>query len=155
MVQRTIIAPDTEPEQSSFQMPSEDVEHLLQVVDVFDMDYEQNKFNLDMNTVFAKCEVVGGDEEGRSLLNRLSLDATWKGFFATRLFLKAIGEPHKGEILIDTDKWIGKQFYATVVHNKSKDGRTFANIDQYNLEKVIEEVGEKKVESPEDIAWDE
>lgn len=122
--------PDTEPEQKSFDRPSEK-EHLFQAVDVF--TYEDTigqKINLDENTVSVKCEVVGGDEEGRTLLNRLRLDMEHGGFFATRLFLKAIGEPYKGDIDIDTDQWIGKQFYATVVHSGD-----YANIREYNYER--------------------
>jgi len=161
MVKRTVNAGDGEPEQGSFEKPSEG-EHLFQVVDVFDQSYDGNKFDLDSNTVIAKCEVVGGDEEGRSLLNRCSLDDTWKGFFATRLFLKAIGEPYKGQgLTIDTDAWVGRQFYATVVHNESK-GKTYANIKEYNFEKMVDNSGAptKSEEQNADvlngeIAWDD
>lgn len=139
-MKRTVKGSDQEPEQKAFEMPSE-LEHLFQVVDVFDINYEGNKFNLDQNTVIAKLEVCGGDEEGRTMLNRISLDDQWKGFFATRLFLKAIGEEYKGEMItIDTDSWIGKQFYALVRHNPSKDGtKVFANIAEYNYEKPVEQ----------------
>lgn len=159
-MKRTVNAPDNEPEQSNFQIPSEK-EHLFQVVDVFTMVDEGNKFNLDNNTIIAKCEICGGDEEGRTLLQRLSLDDQWKGFFATRLFLKAIGQPHKGQIEIDTDSFIGMQFYATVIHNKSKDGtKTFANIAEYNFEKLVDQHYITKTElSPiktdNTVAWDE
>lgn len=159
MVKRTATASDQEPEQSSFEMPSEK-EHLLQVVDVFDASYDGNKFNLDENTVIAKLEVVGGDEEGRSLLNRCSLDDQWKGFFATRLFLKAIGEPYKGDnFSIDTDNWIGRQFYALVGHTEHK-GKMYAGIKEYNFDKMVDNssapssVAGDKV-NPEEIAWDE
>jgi hypothetical protein len=143
-----------EPEQAKFDLPSEK-EHLFQVTDVITFEDELGtKLRLDPDTVSVKLEVVGGEEQGRTLLQRLSLDENWKGFFATRLFLKAIGEPYKGAGLeIDTDRWIGRQVYATVVHNGK-----FANIDQYNLEKRIEQYKspiEKPITDPADIKWGE
>ena len=133
MVKRTVNAPDTEPDQASFDRPSEG-ENLFQIVEVYDYTSEMGaKLKLDQDTVSAKAEVVGGDEEGRSLLIRTSLDDKWKGFFATRLLLKAIGLPHKGQIEIDTDAWVGRQFYATVAH----DGK-YANIDSYNFDKLVD-----------------
>lgn len=155
MVKRSVNAGNNEPEQMQYELPTAK-EHLFQVVDVFDSSYEGNKFNLDDNTVIAKMEVVGGEEEGRTLLQRLSLDDSWKGFFATRLFLKAVGEPYKYAIDIDTDRWIGRQTYALVVHAQSK-GKTYANIWEFNFDKVVEQykkpVGE--VNKLDDIAWNE
>lgn len=152
-MKRTVNATDTEPEQKKFDLPSER-EHLFQVVDIFDMDSEiGKKLGLDEDTVSVKCEIIGGDEEGRSLLQRLSLDESWKGFFATRMFLKVIGEAYKGEAIeIDTDRWVGRQFYARVVHNKG-----FANVGEYNFDKKIEQqhvspVG-SDVKDPNDIEW--
>lgn len=152
MVKRTYNLEDNEPEQSSFTKPSER-EHLFQVVEVYDESNAPGKMVLDRNTVCAKLEVCGGDEEGRTLLNRMNLDESWKGFYFTRLFLKAIGKPYKGQLEIDTDKWVGRQFYATVVH---KDG--YANIGEYNFVKKIEQsyqapVGQ--VKDPSQIAWEE
>lgn len=157
MVKRTVNAGETEPEKKEFPKPSER-EHLLQVTDIFTCNDEMGqKLGLDENTVAAKLEVVGGDEAGRTMLNRLSLDENWKGFFATKMFLKAIGEQYKGDgIEIDTDRWVGRQFYVTVVHNKG-----YANINEYNFDKKIEQayippVGEtKQVNDPKDIAWEE
>lgn len=146
--------PDNEPEeQGSFDLPSER-EHLFQVTDIYTADDEMGrKLKLDDNTVSVKCEVVGGDEAGRTLLQRLSLDQTWKGFFATRLFLKATGQDYKGDINIDTDMWCGLQFYATVVHNGK-----YANIKEYNFGKKIDQAVNAErsaVAKPEDIAWEE
>lgn len=155
MVKRQANAGDTEPEKLEFEMPSAK-EHLLQVVDIIDNSGD-NKFHLDDNTVIAKLEVVGGEEEGRTMLCRLSLDDSWKGFFATRLFLKAIGEEYKGSITIDTDRWSGRQFYANVVHNESK-GKTYANIDTFNFDKVVEQPKKREigaVVNAEDIAWND
>lgn len=152
MVKRTINAGNNEPEQAKFVLPTEK-EHLFQVTDFFDNNYEGNKFNLDDATVIVKLEVVGGDEEGRSMLNRVSLDPHFKGFFATRLFLKVIGEPYKGDIVMDTDSWVGKQMYATVVHNASK-GKTYANIGEYNFDKPVEQVKLHSKKESEEVAWD-
>src|SRR4029079_12648504 len=153
MVKRTYDLPEEEREQSSFQKPSER-EHLFQVVDVYDSTNAPGKMVLDDNTVCAKLEVIGGEEEGRTMLNRLSLDQDWKGFFATRLFLKAIGESYKGTGLeVDTDRWIGRQFYATVIH--AGDNKQYANIDEYNFEKVIKPNYASPVTNAEDIKWEE
>jgi hypothetical protein len=161
MVQRTARASNDEPEQKSFDLPSEK-EHLFQVVDVYDFDNNPYNFDLGPDEVIAKCEVVSGEESGRTLLNRMSLTSEWKGFFATRLFLKAIGEPYKGdEFPIDTDNWQARQFYATVVHNKSKTDKVYANIKEFNLDKIVDQAPVPKIESAptskpeEEIAWDE
>lgn len=155
MVKRTYDLPEEEPEQKKFDIPSEK-EHLLQVTDIFtDKDEIGQKLGLDENTVSAKLEVVGGGEEGRTMLNRCNLDENEKAFFFTKMFLKAIGEPYKGKgIEIDSDRWIGRQFYATVVHNKG-----FANIGEYNFDKQIQQqyrepVG-AKTGGVNDIAWEQ
>lgn len=131
MVKRTVQMPDDEPEQRTFELPSEG-EHQFQVVDKW-------TDKTDDNIIIVKLEVAEGEELGRSILHRVNLDSEWKGFFLTRLFLKAIGEPHKGEVEIDDDMWIGKCFYASVIHNVSaNNGKTYANIDQFNFDKVVE-----------------
>jgi len=128
MVQRKMNMGNEEPEQRKFLMPSEG-QHLLQVVDILDSD--------DQDIIVTKLEVCGGDEEGRTMLHRVSLDTAWKGFFLTRLFLKAVSEPYKGpDVVVDSDNWIGRQFYATVIHNKAKNNKTYANIDEFNFDKA-------------------
>lgn len=162
MVKRTYNLSEDEPNIKKFDMPSEK-EHLFQVTDIFTFDTEiGEKLGLDKDIVSVRCEVVGGGEEGRTLLQRINLDEANKGFFATRLFLKAIGESYKGASLeIDTDRWIGRQFYATVIHNSNKkdESKKYANIDIYNFDKQVEqfkkpEVKKQTTESKE-IAWDE
>lgn len=155
MVKRTYDLPNEEPDQKQFDIPSEK-EHLLQCTDIFTIEDEMGvKLGLDENTVAVKLEVVGGEESGRTLLQRLSLDQSWKGFFATRLFLKAIGADYKGAISIDTDMWVGEQVFATVIHAKSKDGsKTYANIKEYNFDKRIEKA-KLKTTDPNDIQWDD
>jgi len=140
-MKRTCDMGNDEPDKIKYEIPSAK-EHCFQVVDVFEDDKNQD-------IVFAKLEVVGGSEEGRSILHRLSLDIGFKGFFATRLFLKAIGEEYKGnKVDIDTDNWIGRMFYATIVHNGK-----YANIDEYNFDKLIVQDKSKK-SAPEEVEWD-
>ncbi len=156
MVKRKFSGRDEEPENSSFGMPSQK-EHLFQVSSVFTSKNNPFSKGLDENTVVVKCEVASGDEKGRTLLNRLTIDDQAKGFFATRLFLKAIGMPYKGDdIELDTDLWQGLMFYATVVY----DGK-YANIEKYNFEKritqgppIINKEDTRTVKS-EIVAWDE
>lgn len=150
MVKRTASSQDQEPDVKESKLPSAK-EHLFQCVNVYDIDNKPEGLPIDHpDIVYAQCEVVGGDEEGRSLLNRLSLDDNYKGFFATRLFLKAVGEPYKGaDFPIDTENWVGRQFFAKVIHNGK-----YANIDEYNFENKIDQVTTPKKDE-EELAWDE
>lgn len=151
-MKRIYTTDDTEPNESNFKIPSIK-EHLFQVIDVHSLITPSGE---DDNIQIVKLEVVGGDEEGVSLLNRINLDLNWKGFFFTRLFLKAIGEPYKGQFEVETDRWIGRQFYATIKHSESK-GKTYANIDQYNFDKPVEQykapVGGSTDDKKEEIVW--
>lgn len=157
MVRRSLNAGDDEPGQMNFKNPSE-CEHLFQVVDVFDTHTAPGAMVLDENTLCVKLEVAIGEEAGRTMLQRVSLDPTWKGFFATRLFLKAIGEPYKGQIEVDDDRWIGRQLYATVVHTESGE-KTYANIAEYNFEKCAalsqHDSGTEQVSSPSEVVWED
>lgn len=151
MVHRHYRMPDNDPEQMKFQLPSER-EHLFQVLEV-------NEKDINVDIVSVKAGVMGGPEDGRTLLHRLNLDPDSKGFFATRLFLKSIGQPHKGPVNVNTDEWLGKKFYATVIHAKSKDQtKTYANIETYNFEKIVEGVQGEVTGIPKEsdtVAWDE
>src|SRR3990172_6925110 len=133
MVKRTYDLPNEEPGSFRNELPSEG-NHVLQVVDVFTCEDETGmKLNLDENTVSVRLEVAQGSETGFSLLHRMTLDENNKGFFATRLFLKAIHQPCKGPaVVIDTDTWAGEQFRAYVTHNKGKNGKVYANIFSYD-----------------------
>lgn len=130
-MKRQVSTSNEEPEQRKFELPSEG-EHQFQVVDKWE---DKN----DDNIVIVKLEVSEGDETGRSILHRVNLDSKWKGFFLTRLFLKSISEPYKGEFEIDDDNWIGKCFYATIIHNQGNNGKTYANIDQFIFDRPIEQ----------------
>lgn len=156
MVKRVIVD-NKEPEESNFKLPSER-EHLMVITDVNPLVVPDGT---DDNIQIVNLEIVGGDEEGLTLLNRYNLDQNDKAFYYTRLFLKAIGEPYKGEFDIDPNRWLSKQFYATIKHTESK-GKTYANIGEYNFDKKIEQqyqspVGEIKnpdgIKSPEEINW--
>lgn len=125
MTTRRVNAPDTEPEELKFDLPSQK-EHLLQVVDCGLVPNENDVYSL-------KIEVVGGNEQGRTLLHRVNIDDTKKSFYYCRMFLKAIGESYKGQFDISPERWIGRQFYATVIHNGK-----YANIDQYNFDKKVD-----------------
>lgn len=159
MVKRSYNMPNEEPEQKTFSLPSQK-EHCFQISDIFDIERDPHGFSLGPDDVFVKCEVVGGEEAGRTLLHRLNLDQNWKGFFTVRLFLKAIGLEHKGNVEIDTDDFQGRQFYATVVHNEGKNGKTYANINEFNFDKLIDngnvsrETSASKPSS-EPVAWDD
>lgn len=144
-MQRTYNLPDTEPEQMKFERPSEG-EHLFTVSDI------KEDIETDPDVIHVKCEVTGGEEEGRTILNRLNLDENSKGFFAVRLFLKAINLPHKGKIEIDTDDFQARQFYATITHNGK-----FANIQSYNFDKIAEQpIGEASIPAKgEELNWEE
>lgn len=128
---RNVNAPDTEPEEKKFELPSEK-EHLFMISDFW---FDKK----DADIIMVKCEVCGGEEEGRSLLQRVILNDQEKSFYYTRLFLKAIGQPYKGEFEINENHFPGLQFYATIIHNGN-----YANFDQYSEEK-----------NPVNKAWDE
>lgn len=144
MVKRLVKTQNEEPNEVKFELPSQK-EHLFQVVDVLE------NIDPDPNIVHAKLEVVGGTEEGRSILHRCNLDQDGKGFFATRFLLKALSLPYKGEFEIDTDDWIGRQAYANVVHNGK-----YANIREFNFEKIVQtQFRDDAVLDPKDIQWEE
>src|ERR1700741_3888237 len=133
-MKRNYSTDDTEPTESNFKIPSEK-EHCLTVTDVNPLVTPSGE---DDNIQIVKLEVVGGDEEGLTMLNRINLDQSQKSFYFARLFLKAIGEPYKGDFYVETDRWIGRTFYARVQHTESK-GKTYANIAEYNFDKPIEQ----------------
>ena len=148
---------EEEPTQSSFQLPSEGVNHLFQITEVYDFENQHPKISLGENNTVVKLEVVGGDEEGRTMLHWVNLDDQWTGFFSTRLFLKAIGEPYKGkDFPMNTENWQTRRFLSTVTHSVSeKNGKTYCNIGEYDIEESlkIKQLGGEVV-NPEDISWD-
>lgn|SRR3990167_3491446 len=145
---RKVSAPNLEPEESAFKLPAEK-EHLFQVVDIWNAKD-------DNDVIVSKSEVVSGDDEGCTILQRINLNDSSKAFYYTRLFLKAIGQPYKGEFLINETDWLARQFYATVVHNGK-----YAAISEYNFEKLvnnsrtINDQKQTQVVVSKEIAWDE
>lgn len=154
MVTRNYSTDNNEPEASNFKIPSER-EHLFQVTDVQPVVTPSGH---DDNIQVVHLEIVGGDEAGLTLLNRVNLNQDEKAFYFARLFLKAICEPYKGQFEINTDNWQARQFYATVKHSQSK-GKTYANIGEYNFDKLIKPIlkidNPTGVNTPEDIAWND
>lgn len=108
-------------------------EYRFQVVDIKD--------ETDVN-VRLLCEIVGGQYEGRTVLHNVPLEGDF--LWLTKLFLKCIGEPHCGDIQIDTDNWIGRQFTGQVKH--SKDGK-YANIKTL----IYQDIAQPKKDG--DIDW--
>jgi len=153
MVTRSYNMPEDEPFRKEFEKPSE-TEHLLQIVNVWTIEEPHPSINLTENEALCKLEVVGGDENGRSMLHRVSLDDEWKGFFRTRQFLKVIGEPCKGEVDIDTIRWIGRQFYATVKHEEGSNGKVYANIAEFNDQRTVDQFDAPK-ENDNPVNWEE
>ena len=101
--------------------------------------------------VQTKCECIDDVGRGMSLLYRVALKGDF--MWLTKLFLKCIGEPHHdGDMEIDTDVWIGRQFIGEVKH---KDG--YANIKKL----VYVELPQTKVPDPnpinteETVGWDD
>jgi hypothetical protein len=93
--------------------------HKFQITDIHSEDEEN---------IVAKCEVIGDDDsKGISLLYRVANNPDSQFFWLTKLFLKCIGEPCEGDVTIDTDAWIGRQFSGEIKHSE-KDGKTYANI---------------------------
>lgn len=152
-MKRSYNTDESEPTESNFKLPSVK-EHLFQVTDVNPMALPSGH---DDNIQIVKLEIIGGDEEGVTMINRVNLNPEEKSFYFSRLFLKAIGEAYKGIFDVETDRWIGRQFYATVKHTESK-GKTYANIDQYNFDKKIEQIFKVKnpdnVNDPTEIKWE-
>jgi hypothetical protein len=147
-------------EPANYAKPSEGTTHLFQIVDCWDIDNQHPKIALDENTVLVKLEVKGGEEEGRTMLHRVSLDDKWTGFFRTQIFLKCIGEPYKGEDFpIMSENWHGREFYATVEHTTSeKTGKTYPNILDFDEDKsktIKQFIAQPKSGQPLTEGWDD
>lgn len=153
-MKRNYTTDDQEPTESNFKLPTEG-EKLFQVIDI---NPAVTPSGNDENIQVVKLEIIGGDDNGLSILNRVNLNPDEKAFYFARLFLKVIGEPYKGQFEINTDNWQARQFYATVKHTDSK-GKKYANISEYNFTKVVEQPFKVKnpdnVTTPEDIAWND
>jgi len=153
-MRRDYIIDESEPEQKKFDLPSPK-KHLFQISDIYTCNDEMGqKLKLDEDTVSVKCEVVDSDEAGRALLQRLTLNDQDKGFYYTRMFLKATSQDYKGKVSIDTDMWCGLRFLATVIHNGK-----YANIDEYDFDNKPQQVraihNPGGITDPKDIAWEE
>lgn len=119
-------------------------EHTFQITDIHKEDEEE---------ITVKCEVVSTNGTGLTLLYRISNNHDNKFFWLTKLFLKCIGEPHEGDVVIDTDSFIGRQFCGEVKH---KDG--YANIKKLiykDIEQYRPPVNNNPdgITKPEEIVW--
>lgn len=119
-------------------------EHTFQITDIYKEDEEE---------ITVKCEVISTNGTGLTLLYRISNNHDSKFFWLTKLFLKCIGEPHEGDVIIDTDSFIGRQFCGEV---KQKDG--YANIKKLiykDIEQYRPPVNNNPdgVNKPEEIQW--
>ena len=149
---------DGETKQSSFQLPSEGVNHLFQITEVYDFENQHPKISLGENNTVLKLKVVGGEEAGRTMLHWVNLDDKWNGFFSTQLFLKAIGEPYKGEDFpIDTGNWQARRFLSNVTHSVSeKNGKTYCNIGEYDIDESLKiKQLDGATTTTDDIEWSE
>lgn len=94
--------------------------HLFRVTDIISEDEYK---------ISTRCEVVNGPSEGRTLKYDVNNEEDSKYFWLTQLFLKCLKLPYEGDITIDPDEWIGREFYGEVKH---KDG--YANIKKLIIE---------------------
>lgn len=123
--------------------------HKFQITDIYSEDEEN---------IVAKCEVIGDDDsKGISLLYRVANNPNSTFFWLTKLFLKCIGEPCEGDVTIDPDAWIGRQFSGEIKHSE-KDGKTYANIKKLVYKDEPQTfVKNTSVSKPvsDTVAWDE
>lgn len=133
--------------------------YTFSITDYKDKDKENNYFNTKNNDprIMLICEVVSeGPELGNSMAHNLIFyrpdSPSIKGIGITRHFLKCIKEPFEGDLEINPDSWIGKQFSAEIIHNGN-----YANLVEIQEGGVQPApVGQTAAAiKPEDVAWDE
>lgn len=136
----------------------------FQITDTKYAKYKNNKFKADgdinEDIIVVTCEVIANEaypeKTGQTILYRVNMTGDF--LWLTKLFLKCIEEPyHDGDMEIDTDAWIGRQFWGEVSHTKSKDGTDYANIKKiiYKDEKkpVTPIVNPENVKNADEILW--
>lgn len=108
-------------ETGGFEKPSEGDHDFI----IEDAEVKPSKAG-DSENLVIKASVVGGEEDGRSLLQFFSLkqEALWN----VKLFLEALAGEELDGINIDESDLVGQTFRATVRH--SPDGK-YANIAAY------------------------
>lgn len=147
MVKRTYNLEDNDPQKSYPIVPVG--EHKFQVTDITDTN--------DIDIVSVKCEVISENGTAISLIHRINLNENNKFFWLTRVFLKCIGEPCRGNnVTIDTDAWVGRQFTGIVKHS---DDNKYANIKEFIYKEGNQPVNVVNnnpdgVKDPADIAWE-
>jgi len=71
---------------------------------------------------FHHVTFLGKDETGKSK----------KGAGMALNYLKTIGEPYQGDIIVDPESWVGKKLSVKVVHEKGFDGVKRSNVKWVN-----------------------
>ncbi len=138
MVKRTVNMPDEDPSEKSYPVVPVG-EHKFRIIDVLPTD--------DVDTVSCKLEVISDSAKEMSMLHRTSISEKNKFFWLTRLLLKCIGEPCRGNVEIDTDAWIGRTFTGRVEHSGK-----YANIREF-IYKDEPQVPSKEQHNGKDIQW--
>lgn len=99
------------------------------------------------DVIVVHCEGLNGDGQGKTILYRVNLTGDF--LWLTKLFLKCLGLPHNGEVKVNPDEWIGKQFSGEVKH---KDG--YANIKKLIFKEGVNQSSEAP-KTPDEINWTE
>lgn len=111
----------------------------------------------DETEITVKAEVISDVDRGETMFHRVSNDPSNKFFWLTKLFLKCVGCAYEGDVTIDTDEFIGRQFWGEVKHSKGNDGKTYANIRKLifmDEAQPVKSVNPGGVVDPEQIQWD-
>ncbi len=133
--------------QKSFPIVSEG-EHKFQIVDIESESEE---------LIVIKCEVVSTKDKGLTILHRLDNNQDGKFFWITKFFLKCIGEPSEGEVTVDTDAFIGRQFSGDVKHSVNS-GKTYANIKKFIYSEdpqPVKSINPGNTKEPGEILWND
>lgn len=75
------------------------------------------------------CQIAQGVNKGKIIWDNIILSDNpdspgWKIRWRAKVFLKAIGEEHKGDSFAwDSDNWMCKKFLGTVAHEIQKEGK--------------------------------
>lgn len=100
-------------------------EYLVEIIQKEDSKTKDNQDPM-INIVL---EVHKGDFKGRRLYDRIilsenELSPAWKIRWRAKMFLKAIGEEHKGNVFEwDSDRWVWRRCWASVVQEEQKAGK--------------------------------
>jgi hypothetical protein len=103
-------------------------DHLVEITEKGERDTK----NADL-MVMLTMEIVSGPHKGKKLWDNIIMcdnpeSPAWKIRWRSKMFLKAIGEPHHGDAFeYDTDRWAFKRCMVNVVHEIQKEGQYAGN----------------------------